>query len=62
MGGLEEDVQVHSGFVAFVFVEDAGDDGASTNLKVFVGRPLVLGFVDGGFSVTVDFPLPITSM
>src|SRR5271154_2784025 len=34
----------------------------STNVNVFVGRPLVLGFLEGGLSVTVVFPLPITRM
>jgi len=28
MGGLEEDVQIETGFVAFVLLKNSGDDGA----------------------------------
>ena len=35
---------------------------SSTKVKVFVGSPLLFGFFEGGLSVTVYFPVPITSM
>jgi hypothetical protein len=62
-------VQVHAGFVALIFLEDAGNDGAGEARlridegKCLGGKPVAeFGFLEGGLSVTVDFPLPITSM
>ena len=33
-----------------------------TKVNVLVGRALELGFFEAGLSLTVDFPLPTTSM
>ena len=68
MIGLKKYVQIHPRFVAFIFLKNPGNNGAGklglsyTKVKVFVGSPLLLGFLEAGLSVTVDFPLPITSM
>ena len=53
MRGLEVDVQVHSGFVAFIFLEDARDDGAGEarlgidERECLGGKAVGIGFLRG---------------
>jgi len=58
---LEKDAQVHPRFIAFIFLKNSRHDGARktrlsyTNVNVFVGSPLLLGFF------AEDYPPPSTS-
>ena len=49
---LKEDVQIHTGFVAFIFLKYSRNDRArktglsSTKVKVLVGSPLLFGLFE----------------
>ena|ERR1700688_265329 len=62
MRGLEEDAQFHSGFVALIFLEYAGDDGSGKTLfrvhKVerLGGEAVCVGLLGGWIVCDCDLP------